>query len=286
MGSPLRIVTTADRIGEAWAVVVGRVSAVERDLTRFDARSALSRLNQAAGSGEWVEVSPGVRRALAFAYRGYRTTGGRFDPRIIGALEALGDRAGVPLPSSPTVLRPRERWLDVDRADGHVRLASPVDLGGVAKGLALADAACALEQSGIGTYLLEAGGEVIVSGRPPGHDAWRVAVEHPDRDLPAAVVGLAHGALATSSIRIRQWPGPAGTVLHHLLDPATGQPARGIRSVTVHAADPGWAEIWSTAAFVAGTRVGDVLDGRAGWWTDEAGVMRMTAAAGPMVLWR
>lgn len=286
MGSPLRLVTLQERANEAWSLVIDSVGLVERHLTRFDRHSALSRLNQAAGSDEWVEVPRILLRALALAHRGYRLTGGRFDPRIIGALEALGDRACVPLPPSPEVLRPDESWLDVQRSAHRARLAAPVDLGGIGKGFALDQAARALAERGIETYLLESGGDLVVSGLPPGDEAWRVAVEHPDRDLPAAIIHLAQGALATSSLRVRQWPGPAGSSAHHLVDPATGQPATGVRSVTVRAAHPVWAEVWSTAAFVNQTGVEGTLGGRPAWWIDRDGVFGMTPAAEAMVVWR
>ena len=286
MGSPLRLVANRDRADEASALVTERVATVERHLTRFDSSSALSRLNQAAGSGEWITVPRTLLRAVAQAHRGYRSTGGRFDPRIIGALEALGERAGVPLPRSPETLGPRECWLELDRSGQRARLASPIDLGGIGKGFALGEAARALEERGISTFLLESGGDVVASGRPPGDEAWRVAVEHPDLDLPAAVIRLTRGALATSSLRVRQWPGPTGSMVHHLVDPATGRPAAGIRSVTVHAAHPVWAEIWSTAAFVSGSGVAATLETRAGLWVDQGGTFGMTPAAEPMVAWR
>ena len=286
MGSPLRLVANRDRADEASALVTERVATVERHLTRFDSSSALSRLNQAAGSGEWITVPRTLLRAVAQAHRGYRSTGGRFDPRIIGALEALGERAGVPLPRSPETLGPRECWLELDRSGQRARLASPIDLGGIGKGFALGEAARALDERGIGTYLLESGGDVVASGRPPGDEAWRVAVEHPDLDLPAAVIRLTRGALATSSLRVRQWPGPTGSMVHHLVDPATGRPAAGIRSVTVHAAHPVWAEIWSTAAFVSGSGVAATLGNRPGLWVTQDGALGVTPAAEPMVAWR
>lgn len=286
MGSPLRLVTGEDRVDEGWSLVVARVSEVERELTRFDPASALSRLNRAAGSGRWTHVPRDLVRAITLAHRGYRLTGGRFDPRIIGALESLGDHAGVLLPPSPARLRAGECWLEVDRSARRARLASPIDLGGVGKGFVLGEASMALESRGIGSYLLEAGGDVVVAGRPPHTDAWSVAIEHPDRDVPVAVIRLASGALATSSIRVRRWVTSAGQTVHHLVDPATGEPATGIRAVTVQANHPAWSEIWSTAAFVSGAAVAEVLGTRPAWWVEDEGSVGMTGAAERMVVWR
>jgi ApbE family len=79
-----------------------------------------------------------------------------------------------------------------------------------------------------------------------------VAIGHPLRESPAATIGLCSGAVATSS-RVRRAWGQGDDRRHHLIDPATGAPARsGLAAVTVVAA-AGWqAEVVAKAAFVAG----------------------------------
>lgn len=289
MGSPLRLLAPASSVDATWRAACDAVSDVEQELSRFRPESGLTRVNRTAGSGAWHPASSLLRRSLRAAERGYRLTAGRFDPRIVGALEVLGDRAGIPLPPSPEQLRPGERWLDVDDASGCVRLAAPVDLGGIGKGIALAAATRALLGHGLTPHLLEAGGDLVVAGTPPDGDRWRVAIEHPDRDLPALVVEIDRGSLATSSVRRRRWVGPDGQERHHLLDPHTGRPAVGLRSLTVHAASPISAEIWSTAGFVAASRDSASVGGHAAWWTDERGMTgrltRRRAAPGGDVGW-
>jgi thiamine biosynthesis lipoprotein len=286
MSSRLRLTTPSGVIDRAWQAVVARFALSEAVMTRFAVSSPLSAANRAAGSGRWTPVPPELRRALVLAHRAYRRTEGRFDPRIIGALEALGDRAGISLPLSPAELHPGEPWLEVDAHHSRVRLAAAVDLGGIGKGIALADAARALERQGITDYLLDAGGDLLASGRPPGAAGWRIAIEHPDRELPAAVVQLPCGAaLSTSSVRVRSWQSSAGELVHHLLDPATGQPATALRAVTVLDPSPVWAEAWSTAGFVAGRGVERLLVGRAAWWIDANGVQAMSPAARACTVW-
>jgi thiamine biosynthesis lipoprotein len=287
MGSPLRLLAPASSVDAAWRAARDAIAAVEHELSRFGPDSPLTRANRAAGSGAWQPASTLLRRSLRAAERGYRLTAGRFDPRIVGALEALGDRAGIPLPPSPQHLCPGERWLDLDPASGCIRLAAPVDLGGIGKGIALAAATRALVRQGLTPHLLEAGGDLVVAGTPPDGGLWRVAIEHPDRDLPAVIVEIERGSLATSSARRRRWIGPDGDERHHLLDPRTGRPAVGLRSLTVHAASPISAEIWSTAGFVAGSRDSDSVGRHAAWWTDEHGrIGRITRRRGtPAVTW-
>ena len=153
MGSPLRLTLPGSRDTEAdaaWGVVVATFARAERDLTRFDPESALSCLNRRAGTAAAVSVPPMLARALVASWRAFRTSRGRFDPRIIGALEAAGERAGVAVPPSPLMLRPDDRWLDLDPRRGLARLSAPIDLGGIGKGLALRWSAAALRRAGHG----------------------------------------------------------------------------------------------------------------------------------------
>jgi thiamine biosynthesis lipoprotein len=62
--------------------------------------------------------------------------------------------------------------------------------------------------------------------------------------------------VATSTSLRRRWT-RAGEPVHHLVDPATGAPARsGLAAVTVVAATTAWAEVLAKAAFVAGPAEG------------------------------
>jgi len=290
MGSRLRLVaTTSDRdlAARAWADVCHEFRLVEHALTRFAPDSPLTILNRAAATGAFVSVPAVLRRALVLADRARRLTCGRFDPRIIGALERAGESAGIALPE------PAERSTDGAclelRRDGWVRIGSPVDLGGLGKGLALRGAVRRLAGlSGLAGFLVDAGGDLAVSGVPPDGPAWRLGIEDPA--VPGlAVVGLEASelCLATSSIAVRRWDGPAGPA-HHLIDPSTGRPARsGLVAVSVAGQDPAWAEVWSKALLIAGSaRVRELADrqGLAAWWVrdDE----RVGASAGARSLER
>ena len=65
-----------------------------------------------------------------------------------------------------------------------------------------------------------------------------------------SMLAVNDGAVATSSVRRRQWQRGDRTV-HHLIDPRTGEPGGpGLLSVTVAGPDPAWSEIWSTALYL------------------------------------
>ena len=119
---------------------------------------------------------------------------------------------------------------------------------------------------------------------------WSIGIEAPDGGSePIAVVGLDSGSLCTSSTRLATWVDGPGEMVHHLVDPRTGRPGgEGLMAVTVAAADPAWAEIWSKALFLAGpAAIGDLARSRgsAAWWISEADGLQMTPAARQITLW-
>ena len=307
MASPLRLTIHRAAAGEpgavdvaggaAWAAVLDEFEAVEASMSRFRESSELSRLN--AGPRR---VSRRLRRALALADRARRQTGGRFDPRVARALERIGFRGtegrvvALP-PQTPSSGDAPSRRAFGSTSDGSVvRLPEPVDLGGVGKGLALrwaADRAAAALSPVLaagGGFLLEAGGDLAVRGRP-SDGLWRVGIEDPDGGaVPLAALSIEDGdAAATSSIRVNAWRAPDGRSVHHLIDPRTGEPVGpGLTAVTVVARDPAWAEIWSKALFVEGAAgIGPLAraHGLAAWWATTDGRFEMTPAARPRTAW-
>ncbi|MFI6559440.1 FAD:protein FMN transferase [Streptomyces sp. NPDC050534] len=262
------LVTGPSALPAAEAVLRGELDAIDRTCSRFRPDSELSRVNMGAG----VPTTVGERfaEALQVALRAARLTGGVVDPTVGGAVIALGyDRTFAslrpddarPLP----VARPVPGWRQISFDPRTRRLRLPphtcLDLGATAKALAAdraARRAAAVTGSGV---LVSLGGDLAVAGPAP-EGGWRVALadDHAqsvtEQDPTVAVTG---GALATSGIRVRTWR-RAGRTLHHIIDPATGEPAAPVwRTVTVAAATCVDANTFSTAAVVLGERAVDRL---------------------------
>ncbi len=164
-------------------------------------------------------------------------------------------------------------WASV-RLEG-TRLTVPsgvrLDLGATAKGLGSDRAAgAAWRAAGGGGVLVSLGGDIAVAGEPPG-GGWPIMVA--DSSSASASTGagtegacqlvrLVAGAVATSSVTTRQWR-QHGRVVHHIVDPRTGRPARGPwRTVSVAASSCALANAAATAAIVAGGRAGAWLSAR------------------------
>jgi thiamine biosynthesis lipoprotein len=297
MGSPLRLTVSdpgSTAIAAAWAAVREEFEASEAALSRFRATSEITRLNRLAADAAPSPVSRRLRQALMACDRARRLTNGRFDPRVLLDLERLGD-PGAPIDPQPASRMGRTTGTDGDRvldwhAGGRVRLAGPVDLGGIGKGLALRWAAAAVaKRLGSGGFLLEAGGDLVAVGEPPGGGPWRVGLEDSaGGDEPLAVIAASDEAVVTSSVRRRRWLA-GDRVVHHLIDPRTGEPGEtGLLSVTVAGPDPAWSEVWSKSLFLEGRTAIAVLARRRGlaaWWVADDGSLAMTPAARARTIW-
>lgn len=260
----------------------------ETAMSRFRDTSEVTQLNRAAGTPAVVHPSPRLRHALVASDRANRVTGGRFDPRVLMDLDRLGYR-GAPLGEDRPIGRP-DGGDHVVRPVGRggLTVAHPIDLGGIGKGLALRWATARLERAGAHDFLIEAGGDLVARGRDPDGGRWQVGIEDPAGGEDLAVIAVADLAVATSSIRVNRWV-TNGRVVHHLLDPATGEPADdGLVAVTVAAADPAWAEVWSKVLYLAGRdAIADEArsQGSAAWWVATDGALEMTAAARALTVW-
>jgi thiamine biosynthesis lipoprotein len=329
MASPLVLTidpAAAATAASAWAAVVDEFEASEAAMSRFRETSDLTIASRAVLHGGSALVDGRLRQALVVADRARRMTDGRFDVRVLGDLDRLGYRgvdlapeqggstSAVPAPRAvgvgaisgrePTRGRaPRApagaSAADRDRStmlelgdDRSLRLLTPVDLGGIGKGLALRWAAARIRRilDDRAGALLEAGGDIVALGSAPGGEPWFVAIEDPNgRPDGLAVVGLRDEAVATSSVAVHAWVAPDGTPVHHLLDPASGEPGGGgLRAVTVVGPDPAWAEVRTKQLFLAGPNgIGPLARalGLAAWWVDATGALEMTPAARQQTAW-
>ena len=129
-------------------------------------------------------------------------------------------------------------------------------VGGIAKGYALNLGAAALRQSGVSDFTISAGGQVHAGGQKDNRP-WRVGIRDPrgDESDYFAVIEVSDQSVSTSGDYERFFL-YEGERYHHILDPRTGQPARGLRSATVISADATTADALSTAVMVLGKTEG------------------------------
>jgi FAD:protein FMN transferase len=281
------VVATADSAGagDACAVVVSELDAIDRACSRFRPDSELSRVNRAAGKR--VAIGPLLLEALRVALDAARSSGGLVDPTIGRALRSSGYDSTFRVVAARdgnafraefcTVPGWQTVELDEDAGTVHVPAGVELDLGATAKALAC-DRAATAAAAVAGGALVGIGGDITVAGAAPA-GGWplRIADDHAaPLDGPGPTVALDGGGLATSSTTVRRWRSGA-VELHHLVDPRTGRPADSPwRTVSVAAKTCVDANVASTASFL--------LDDAPGWLEARGLPARLVSVDGESTL--
>lgn len=270
MDTVITVTAYGPRAKAAVAEAVRVFDHVDTLMSAYRNTSDVARVNRLAGSG-WVTVSSETFSVLTSALAMARQSGGAFDPTI-GPLVRLW---GIGARKNPAVPRPDAirsamskvsyRRVKVDPVARRVFLEEPgmaLDLGGVAKGYAAGKAAEVLRRHGVKHGLIDAGGNIVAVGQHPEGRPWNVGIRNPrNTGAVLGMVTVSNMAVVTSGDYERYFI-LNGRRYHHILDPRTGYPAQGMRSVTIIAPSSMQADLMSTAVFVLGPERGLRFAGR------------------------
>jgi thiamine biosynthesis lipoprotein len=125
-----------------------------------------------------------------------------------------------------------------------LRAAGRLDPSGFVKGWAVGKAADILSEAGARAFSINAGGDIVLRGRPAPAEPWRIGIRHPvELDKLAAVLAGEDIAIATSGEYERG---------AHVIDPHTGRPPAGLLSATIVGPDLATADAYATATFAMG----------------------------------
>lgn len=229
---------------------------VTSELSNWDTASVVSRFNRAPG-GSQVSLSRTFSAVLATAIDIAGESDGAFNP-------CLGDRVGGLSFGSPSISKqhrltgPDHDWRDIpfDQATGV--LTQPgglmLDLSAIAKGFAVDRMGQLFGRAGVGSYLVEIGGEFVGVGTKPDGMPWWVSLTGDQDDGP--VVALCGQALATSGLGYRFYAGEGSHIVGTHEDDLTW--------VSVVHPSCMIADGWATAIFAQGARAGIATANRLG----------------------
>jgi FAD:protein FMN transferase len=237
----------------------------EQSLSRFRPDSELSRLNNAAGSGNFIAVSPILWDVLTHALQAHAESGGLVTPAILNELENAGydrdfDQLAALADYTSQDYLPDSIPLDQIEMDAQNRaLRSPaglrLDFGGVAKGWAAHQAAARLAP--FGPALVNAGGDIAITAPPLTSEFWPIGIDNPY--VPGdslATLKVAVGGVATSGRDHRRWQ-KNGRWQHHIIDPRRGLPAEtDLLSATIIAPSAVAAETAAKLVMILGSNSG------------------------------
>jgi thiamine biosynthesis lipoprotein len=236
---------------------------IEERCTRFNQQSELMQLT--AQPGVPVPVSAILFEAIRFALLVADESGGAFDPTVGHRMEARGfnreHRTGSAVQSqSPAAdISYRDVVLDPEKRTVTLRCPLTLDLGAVAKGLAVDTATRELEP--FRDFAIDAGGDLYLGGSGPDGKPWSIGIRHPrlDRTLIDSI-RLSNQAVCTSG----DYERPAHIVDPRVVDPRLPPTPLAVASATVVAPGAMLADALATAAFVLGPEDGLELLNRMG----------------------
>lgn len=255
---PLSDAGTQQQADQAMERAFAEMQRLEALMSRYRADSDVARLAAAAGR-QPVRVAPEVLAVLRTAQRLHQGSAGAFDPTV-GALDGWHfDGAPQAVPATAEIARALRlvdgRSLVLDERAGTAYLARPgmrLDLGGVAKLPILQAGLQMLAREGVPDALVNGGGDVLVAGSNHGQP-WRVGVRDPAAPQRLlGVLALQGRAVVASSGDYERGFMHQGRRLHHVLDPRTGWPTRGVHGVALLARDVDEVNGWGTALMVQG----------------------------------
>jgi len=231
MGVDARLVVYASdqkTAEDACAEAFTKIAELDTIMSDYRPSSELMKLCDKAG-GPPVPVSPHLFKVLKMAQEVSLRSGGVFDVTVgpVVKLWRKARKTGVlPNPKDIEAARKLVGWrkMSLDEKSQSVRLALPgmrLDLGAIAKGYADDVAQQALKKYGITRALVEMGGDIVVSGSPPGTDGWAVEVPNASTGKKPIELHIANRAISSSG-DTEQFVVIGNKQYSHVINPKTG----------------------------------------------------------------
>ena len=265
MGTTLRLVLMEQNHAKAMEdseALIQTIESVDRQLSTWKSSSELSAFNRAP-AGIPVKVSPDLFQLLQHMQEFTGRTGGTFDPgigrliqiwdlhgkfrvpkknEIDAALEQSGIRHLRFDPQRRSILKFKDVWIDP---------------GAFGKGDALDRALHVASMRKMPPLLLDFGGQIAVHGTPENQTGWNIRLSQSDDRARTTdhELFLRAGSVSTSGHSERSTK-VGDRMVHHILNPITGQPADPFGSVTVWNSSALVADVLSTALYVMGPETG------------------------------
>lgn len=249
------------------SAVTQELAAIDASMSGYREDSVIERFNQQQVS-EPLLVDAGIVQLVNQARAIHEASDGCYDLTIKPLFELWGFKASrfaVPSDEAIQSVRNTIGMTKLETTDAtHLRKQIPtlaIDLSSIGQGYSVGRMAQVIEQYGIQNYMAELGGEMLVKGRKPDGQAWRIAIEKPlpeQRTIEKVIhlEGAQPTAIMTSGT-YRHFYDEAGVRYSHILDARTGYPVtHNTVSVTVLYPDAALADAWSTALLCLGREAG------------------------------
>lgn len=278
MGTVLNLtVYGPDREGceEALTKTVKKMISLESHLSRHMAESELSRLNK---TGSLASPGTDIVNVLTLAGDINRRSSGGFDVTILPLLlmhESIRGRNDNPDQNQLIKAKNLANFKDVQLSRDMIRFAKPgmgISLDGIGKGYIVDQGIATLRKHGFNNVYVEAGGDLMVSGRKDNHNPWRIGLRDPrDKKHKPTIIEVSNRAVATSGDYLQAFT--PDLKHHHIINPQSGFSPQELASCTITAPNVALADGLATAVMVLGKDDGsdliESMDGCEGYFVDK-----------------
>lgn len=264
MGSAFEfiVVDSGDRVDQLLDAAVGEVQRIENLLTEFSDTSQTALLNRSAGLAP-VAVDTEVFELLRRCVEISRLTQGAFDITA-GALKKLYNFKGGPptWPDARTLKQTLQKtgYQHIRLLGGNQvhlsKLGMHIGFGAVGKGYAADCVKVLLQKKGVQSAVINASGDLTAWGKRADGTPWKVGIADPNNPTNVVLWLPVDGVSVATSGDYEQFFERDGVRYTHNLDPKTGRPVRGVKSVTVVSPSAELSDALATAVFVMGPEVG------------------------------
>ncbi|QGK73392.1 FAD:protein FMN transferase [Flavobacterium sp. SLB02] len=245
-------------------LAIEEIRRIEKLLTTYKADSQTNLINQNAGIGP-VKVDPEVFNLIERCIGISRITQGAFDISYGSIDKSLWnfDKSMTQLPDPEMALRMvhliNYRNIILDKENTRVFLKEKgmrIGFGGIGKGYAAEMAKQVLLENNVQSGIINASGDLSAWGLQPDGKKWTIGVANPDTPNAAfSYMEISNKAVATSG-NYEKFITIKGKKYSHTIDPKTGLPITGIKSVTIMASNAEFADAMATPIAVMGIKAG------------------------------
>ena len=240
------------------------ISRIEKLLTTFSDDSQTSQINENAGVKP-IKVEKEVFELIKRSLRISSLTDGAFDITY-GSIDKRFwnfDKEMTALPDAETAKQAvrlidyRKVILDTENQTVFLKEAGMrIGFGGIGKGYAAEQTKRVLIQNGVKSGIVNAAGDLTTWGNQPNGKPWTIAIADPDTQNSAfSHLNISGVAVATSG-NYEKYVIIDGKKYSHTIDPKTGFPVSGIKSVTILCTDAEIADAMATPVTVLGVEAG------------------------------
>ncbi|MDH7459905.1 FAD:protein FMN transferase [Chitinophagaceae bacterium 26-R-25] len=243
---------------------IAEIRRIEDLLTTFSDTSETFKINNAAGIHP-VKVSEETFRLIERSIRISAITQGAFDITYGSVDKSLWnfDTNMKQLPDARTAKRMvrliNYRNIILDEKESTVFLKEKgmrIGFGGIGKGYAAERAKTVLQDMGVYNGIVNASGDLTSWGRQPDGNLWTIGIVNPNLSGKIfSYMNVTDMAVATSG-NYEKFIVVNGVKYSHTIDPRTGLPVKGIKSVTIITTNAEIADAMATPVTIMGVHAG------------------------------